>query len=239
MDAGASKTFDAAHGPEARQSAHRRPGRPKGQTAEGTRDRILDCAEALFAEGGYDGTSIRNIAERADVKLAAIGYHFGRKENLFETVVRRRAAIMNGQRMRVLNEALTREPGKTIDLETLVHGYMAPFFTMARHGDVGWRNYATLMGRLANSPRGTDVISRHYDETARAYLAALNNALPNTSEHAIIEGFMAMVAAMLSICAGTGRAKRLMGNPPETATPDRIFDGLTRFLVGGFRALSR
>ena len=48
------------------------PGRPQGNTAEGTRERILDVAEALFADGGFDGTSVRDIAALAEVELAMI-----------------------------------------------------------------------------------------------------------------------------------------------------------------------
>jgi AcrR family transcriptional regulator len=48
-----------------------------------TKSKILDVANELFARNGYDGTSIREIATKADVNIAAINYHFKNKENLF------------------------------------------------------------------------------------------------------------------------------------------------------------
>ena len=55
-----------------------------------TKDRILSAAEALFAEFGFVGTSLRQVTSRADVNLAAVNYHFGSKDNLVAEVFRRR-----------------------------------------------------------------------------------------------------------------------------------------------------
>ena len=56
--------------------------------SEVTRERILKAAERLFAERGYDGTSIRTIVARAHVNQAAINYHFDGKEGLYREVLR-------------------------------------------------------------------------------------------------------------------------------------------------------
>ncbi len=52
-------------------------------TTNTTKEKILIEAETLFAEKGYDGTSVRDIAKAAEVNLAAINYHFKNKENLY------------------------------------------------------------------------------------------------------------------------------------------------------------
>jgi TetR/AcrR family transcriptional regulator, regulator of cefoperazone and chloramphenicol sensitivity len=56
--------------------------------SEVTRDRIMKAAERLFAEKGYDGTSIRAIVAKARVNQAAINYHFGGKDGLYREVLR-------------------------------------------------------------------------------------------------------------------------------------------------------
>src|SRR5262245_60033108 len=53
------------------------------QTDETTRARLLDAAEKLFAEFGFEGTSVRAINAEADVNSGAIHYHFRTKEDLF------------------------------------------------------------------------------------------------------------------------------------------------------------
>ncbi|MEA1890213.1 MAG: helix-turn-helix domain-containing protein, partial [Pseudomonadota bacterium] len=49
---------------------------------------ILDAAEILFAEKGFDAVSMRAIAEKADVSKANVFHHFGSKENLYLAVLR-------------------------------------------------------------------------------------------------------------------------------------------------------
>src|SRR6266487_1236817 len=52
--------------------------------------RIMEAAEELFAEKGFDGTSVRDIAEEAGVNLAMISYYFGSKEKLMESLFKYR-----------------------------------------------------------------------------------------------------------------------------------------------------
>jgi AcrR family transcriptional regulator len=56
--------------------------------SEVTRERIIKAAERLFAERGYDGTSIRAIVAKARVNQAAINYHFDGKDGLYREVLR-------------------------------------------------------------------------------------------------------------------------------------------------------
>jgi AcrR family transcriptional regulator len=53
-----------------------------GERRSGTRERIQAVAVELFAEHGYDKTSLREIAERLDVTKAALYYHFNTKEDI-------------------------------------------------------------------------------------------------------------------------------------------------------------
>nr|WP_295876988.1 TetR family transcriptional regulator [uncultured Chitinophaga sp.] len=56
---------------------------------------IITVAERLFAEKGFHGTSVRDIAQEADVNIAMISYYFGSKDKLLEAVFRLR---MNASR---------------------------------------------------------------------------------------------------------------------------------------------
>jgi AcrR family transcriptional regulator len=70
------------------------------------KDHILQVAEELFAQNGFEGTSIRDLAAKADVNLAMISYYFGSKEKLFEEMVQRRTFYMR-QMMQQLKESDT------------------------------------------------------------------------------------------------------------------------------------
>jgi hypothetical protein len=67
--------------------------------------RILQVAEKLFAENGFDVTSIRHIAQIADINLAMVLYYFGSKEKLLESLIYYRT-----QDLKILPEKRSYEP---------------------------------------------------------------------------------------------------------------------------------
>jgi AcrR family transcriptional regulator len=223
--------------PELPMRPARKVGRPKAHSSDITRERILFEAERLFAEGGYDGTSIRDVAAASGCQLRAVGYHFGQKEQLFDTVVARRAKVMNMMRAEALAGMRKAVKGSAIPVDELVRAYVMPFIHSANSGDEGWRNYAALMGRLANSKLGTSIIARHYNETARSYIAEFRRSLPLATERSVVSGVLFMIASMLGICADTGRAEDLSKSRPDGQDAD--LERLVGFTVAGLRALEQ
>src|ERR1700742_1796975 len=67
---------------------------------EATRDRLLDAAERLFAEHGYQATTMRGLTAEAEANIAAVNYHFGCKQSLLEAVVHRALAPVVAERRR-------------------------------------------------------------------------------------------------------------------------------------------
>lgn len=55
-------------------------------SGEETKKRIIEVAAVLFSQKGFEGASVREIAKKAEVNLAAINYHFSSKQNLYEAV---------------------------------------------------------------------------------------------------------------------------------------------------------
>jgi AcrR family transcriptional regulator len=58
---------------------------------------IIDTAEQLFGDKGFDGTSVRDIAQKAGVNIAMISYYFGSKEKLLEAVFEKRVSFLHTQ----------------------------------------------------------------------------------------------------------------------------------------------
>lgn len=65
---------------------------------------ILQVAEQLFADEGFDGTSVRDIARIANVNVAMISYYFGSKEKMLEALVLNRISDMRLQLENLYNE---------------------------------------------------------------------------------------------------------------------------------------
>ena len=81
----------------------------KETSARATKDRLLAAAAALFAERGFHGTKIRDIAARAKVNLAAGHYHYGSKKALYLAVLRAQFAEI---RAILAARGATRSPGE-------------------------------------------------------------------------------------------------------------------------------
>jgi AcrR family transcriptional regulator len=83
--------------------------------SEVTRERIIKAAERLFAEHGYEGTSIRAIVAKARVNQAAINYHFDGKDGLYREVLRSAFKALTENQLAHAEEvtAMTREAALT------------------------------------------------------------------------------------------------------------------------------
>ncbi len=74
---------------------------------------ILQVAEQLFAEEGFDGTSVRDIAKKANINIAMISYYFGSKEKMLESLVIYRISDMRLQLESLYTENIS--PSAKID----------------------------------------------------------------------------------------------------------------------------
>ncbi|WP_136666955.1 TetR/AcrR family transcriptional regulator [Flavobacterium sp. H122] len=81
---------------------------------------ILQVAEKLFAENGFDGTSIRDISKAAQINVAMVSYYFGSKERLLEDLIIYRSANLKLQMESISNQ----ETDPLVKIEKLVELYL-------------------------------------------------------------------------------------------------------------------
>jgi len=87
---------------------------------------IMEAAERLFAEKGFAGTSVRDIAEAANVNLAMISYYFGSKEKLMEVLFSHRGSYM---RMHLENIVHNEDLTPLQKMEKLIDNYVERIFS--------------------------------------------------------------------------------------------------------------
>ena len=93
---------------------------------KGKREQIMETALHLFAEKGFEGTSIRDIAEKASVNVAMVNYYFGSKEKLFEKIVEYKSSVTRG----LLDEILHNKELSSIQkIEEIIDSYIERLFT--------------------------------------------------------------------------------------------------------------
>src|SRR3954469_11654168 len=112
-----------------------------------TRTRILDAAEELFMQHGFEGTSMRLLTTKAGVNLAAVNYHFGSKHALVEAVFRRRLDPMNQARILELEKL----EGAAAP-EQIIRAFVSPTLRLVEDARGGGRNFIRLLGRTYTEP---------------------------------------------------------------------------------------
>src|SRR3984885_735889 len=111
------------------------------------REHILVVAEELFAEKGFDGTSVRDIAQQAGVNLAMISYYFGSKEKLLESLLEFRAGYAYGI-LEELNKDQSLSPWDKID--RLVDFYVDRVLNNLRFHNIMYQESSTRSEDIKN-----------------------------------------------------------------------------------------
>ncbi|CAB3947455.1 hypothetical protein LMG6001_01543 [Achromobacter insolitus] len=180
---------------------------------------------------------MRDVAVAMGCGIALVTYHFGTKDVLFSTVIKRRAAYMAHERILALDQARAKARGKPVPVEDIVTGYVWPFVERSAAGGRGWKNYSLFIARHANSPEFAKVIDQHYDPVARQYLNELERTFPSMPQVDLYYAFSLMVGAMVSIVAEPGRVENLSSGLIKASDVEAAFQRMLPFFSAGFRAL--
>ncbi|MCC7266860.1 MAG: TetR/AcrR family transcriptional regulator [Caulobacteraceae bacterium] len=208
---------------------------PKG----GTRERILNAAEQLFAARGYDGTSTRAIVAKSGDTIGSVNYHFGSKEKLLSEVIQRRWDEVAEARRAAYAEATARAGGAPT-LEAVVASIVTPYLERAMRGGKGWRSYALLQARVLYSEKTyTAALKALSEPLAREFLGWLRNALPDAKPADLGFGYQFMIGCMVESCAEieVNRIRRITNGVCDAADFNQVNDRLLRFISGGVRNL--
>lgn len=196
--------------PRTPRSRSRAASAPIEKAGAAARRRILAAAEKLFADHGFDGTSVRQIAIAAKVPLALVNYHFGSKEGLYREVFALRAPMIIDQRVAGLRLA-DMETDTERKVEMIVKAVLVPNLHMRSTEKNS--AYSRILAREVSDPKSyhRKVVAEFFDPIAYKVLEALQRALPDRTVEEINWGYQAMLGVMVYTMADTGRISRLSG----------------------------
>src|SRR5690349_15836561 len=139
-----------------------------------TRTRILDAAEELFMQHGFEGTSMRMLTSQAGANLAAVNYHFGSKDALIEAVFRRRLDPMNAARIAEIDRLEKEAAGRPLSPQTIIRAFVGASLRMIEDVKDGGRNFSRLLGRTYTDPQKQirSLIGQLYAPVMARYKAA-------------------------------------------------------------------
>lgn len=204
--------------------------------------RILDAAEALFAQRGYHGASMRQVADAAHASLSLTQYHFKTKETLFGAVMERRIQTINHQRLLRLGELETQaiQTQSPISVGDVLRAFLEPSVLLARDTREGGKNYAQLIAHIINDPQphARHISQRLTDPIARQTLRMLGLALPNLDQGTLTWCYIFMVGAMVTAISPTGRIELLSNHQADGDDVEQILSLLVPFLTAGFERIA-
>jgi AcrR family transcriptional regulator len=204
----------------------------------GTRDRLLATAERLFAEHGYDGVSMRQIASEAEANLALIHYHFGSKLDIFRAIWALRyeaqVAAARGSGIDAVDFSLPRA--------ALVKALVELFWRPLRNhspGD-GLQNFWVIGSREFVDPHEAQrgMVAEFLDPRAREFIRAFGRALPELSANDLALGFNSMAATLSFFVAGRDRLSRLSGGAIRSGDVHELLQSLIEINTGAWLALA-
>ena len=94
------------------------------------KDHIINTAIELFAENGFEGTSIRDLAAKADVNIAMVNYYFGSKDKLFEAMVVHKASYMREKLEEIAGDKTKSEIEK---MDAVIEAYVNRILTQHQY----------------------------------------------------------------------------------------------------------
>ena len=204
-----------------------------------TKQRILDTAENLFMEHGFEATSLRSITAAAAVNLAAVNYHFGSKEELFQSVLTRRLDPMNHARLALLTRLEAQAAPRPLSCEKILTALFVPALNLARDPERGGKNFLRLLGRAYADPAPfiRHFLSMQYAQMIARFKAAFARALPNLPRKELSWRLHFIMGALSYTLAGTDALKLIAElNPHETDNDEILLRRLAPFLLAGLKA---
>ena len=204
-----------------------------------TKSRIQDAAEELFMEHGFEATSLRLITTAAQVNLAAVNYHFGSKEELFQAVLTRRLDPMNRDRMQLLSNYEASAATTPLTCEKILAAMFIPAMKLARDHEKGGKNFLRLLGRAYADPAPfiREFLSHQYSEMIARFRTAFSSALPHIPREELSWRLHYVMGALSYTLAGADVLKLVSQYHPDLATNDELLlRRLAPFLAAGLRA---
>ena len=199
----------------------------------GTKDKILDAAERLFAQNGYAGTSLRMITAAAGANLAAVNYHFRSKETLIKAVYARRIGPVNEKRLAMLTAA----SGVSPSLEEILRAFVGPMLELPTDVAAGV-DFRRLMGRMYVEPgeKVQEFLRDLMMPVGQRFITAFHRALPDLPRVELLWRLHFSIGVIAHNLAGRYHLQMLSGGLCDPTDVNANVERVVAFLAAGLRA---
>lgn len=206
---------------------------------QSTKDRIIDAAEMLFSQQGYEGTTTRAIAMKADVPLGLMSYYFGTKSDLYSEVITRRSAEHAADIEASLKAVADRGD---FTIAELIEAFVMPPIRRALDGGPGWAAYVKLLSLAANTPGSephTKTFARQYAKVVDDFVAMLRRKMPGASEEDVYWAYYILNSAFIHVLVENASIDRLSGGRCKASDLETVAAKMATIFDAGITRLAK
>lgn len=201
-----------------------------------TKEKILDVAEGLFAEYGFNDTSLRTIISKAGVNLASVNYHFGDKKTLVRAVLNRYLEAFMPEMKQSLERLNERDD---YDMAEVFEALRAPLRSLSELRPNGTSRFMLLIGRGYTDVQGhlRWFITNRYNDVLTLFTDSVLKANPNLTR----ETLFWRLHFTLGTCVFTMASSQALAEIAENdfgskVDPKSVVDQLIPYLAAGVAA---
>jgi AcrR family transcriptional regulator len=171
-----------------------------------TRDKIIQAADRLFGEVGFDAATVQKIGELSQTNKALIHYHFKSKENLFVCVIDHYFAELTG----ALQQSLLAEGPLTDRIGRAIDRYIQ-FLEQNR-------NFVRIIQREITGGNQRDRVIGHMAPLFQMVVTAVREAYPKThsGDLAAEQLVVSCYGMIITYFSGQGIVEKILGDNPLT-----------------------
>jgi AcrR family transcriptional regulator len=203
----------------------------------GSKRKLLDAAEQLFADKGFEAVSVRDITQLAKTNVAAVNYHFGSRESLLSLVMMRYMRPVTEERIARLEAIERKWSGKTAPLEEIIDALVRPLVGQVRKSELSERLFYKLIGRIFTQQ--ADGLPAPVEEQLRQvlerFMRAFGKALPTVDSGDLIWRMHFMVGGMIHLLTHQDMLHRVTRGASGAPTMEATLARFIRYSAVGLR----
>lgn len=201
-----------------------------------TKEHILDAAEELFSEHGYENVSMRNITELAKTNIASVNYHFQTKLGLLSAVFKRRAHALNKERLQLLQKCVAEAENGEVDIKDILNAFLEPSLQAGEDSAHGV-HFRRIMGQMSASPNPEvrQMLFQAFDKVSREYMSVLRKACPGLSKEEFYWRVTFLFGAMMYVHSNNGRIQSLAGSGFDSSNMKKAIEYMVPFFTSGMQ----
>ena len=203
----------------------------------GAKRKLLDAAELLFAEKGFEAVSVRDITRLAKTNIAAVNYHFGSRDHLLTLVMLRYMTPVTEERLVRLDFVEGKWYGKAAPLEEIIDALVRPLVGQVKKSELAERLFYKLTGRIFAEQEGglPQQIEEQFKQVSERFSKAFAKALPSLPPEELAWRIHFVIGGMIHMLTHGEILHRISGGVSGSPPMEVILSRFIRFAAAGLR----